>query len=278
MDVAGSKKAKALIRQSGPVRTIASSVRTTGCKVLLRAERSGRWSVGLAEAYSSCERTRPSVSVLSSADFAAEIVHLGSGNPDIHKLADWGTARQQYSRVHLRCVSRAAAYQRLFDERLDLRPDHVIRKLCRNFLLQPHRPTITRVLYRSRQLSAHFSGTRTFLLGVSKYSQTLKSRSFNKLQQRFKILLCFSRKSDNECSPQRNARYCLTKCLNQIFDMLARSLSSHQLQPFLINMLQRHVNESHYFRAGGDRFHQLSTPMRRMGVEKPHPKISRDSF
>ena len=69
------------------------------------------------------------------------------------------------------------------------------------------------------------------------------------------MLLFLSREPYDKGRPQMKARDRRTQCLNQIFDMLPLGLAPHQLEHFLVDMLQWHINVLHHFGTGGDRFH-----------------------
>jgi hypothetical protein len=62
-------------------------------------------------------RTKGEDPSLLAAYFPAEVVHLGAGNPDVHKLADRGAGREQHAGVHFWCISFGPSDQWLLNER-----------------------------------------------------------------------------------------------------------------------------------------------------------------
>ena len=67
-----------------------------------------------------------------------------------------------------------------------------------------------------------------------------------------------------------------SKPSDQILDMLPRGLSAHGSKHGAVNMLERHIHIPCNLRVARNRGDQLATPMRRMRIEKPHPKLAFD--
>src|SRR5439155_26131820 len=76
-------------------------------------------------------------------------------------------------------------------------------------------------------LARHLRRARAFFLRIFEYPQPLKPTTSNEIKQAREFRLGFPGKSNDESSAQRDTGNPSAQSVNQIFDVRARSFSSH---------------------------------------------------
>src|SRR4029077_9122129 len=151
-----------------------------------------------------------------------------------------------------------------------------MRSFMRDVSLNRHRDPVARILGFQGNLARHFRSARAFFLRILEYSEALKSSAPDEIKKAGEFLFGFAGKSDDESGTQRHARNSSAQLVDQTFDVLTRSFSSHAPQHRLVDMLQRNIDIASDPVALRDGADQFVTPVRWVRIKQAHPEVPLD--
>src|SRR6185369_8676085 len=108
----------------------------------------------------------------------------------------------------------------------------------------------------------------SLLLRIGKHAQSFELCFTNESEERLKAGVGFAGETHDESRTQGDPRNALSNLVNQLDDILLRSLPAHPFEHVLMDVLQRDVHVSSNLRGFGDGLNQFLGPMRRMRVKE----------